>query len=275
MITDYSRRRFLRHAAASVLVAPLSGQPGSRVASLEALLDGSAFVEIPAGEFRMGFAGGLPDEHPEHRVRITRQFEMGKFEVTQAQWTTVMTDPHTKPDAARPTPLGHEASTKPSEFPDPARPVEKVSWDDIQVFLRRLNSRDAKHTYRLPTEAEWEYAAKAGASEPDTETLRAMAWNKGNSGEQTHPVGQKKPNAWGLYDMHGNVSEWVQDWWAPDTYEEELAVDPKGPPTGSYRVFRGGCWFDPDADCRTTVRHKDFPISRFHNVGFRLVRAPR
>lgn len=274
MTKDISRRGLLGYAGASIAATQLKAFQATPITTADSVMTDSDFVAIPAGEFIMGFAGGQPDERAEHKVRITRGFELGKFEVTQAQWETVMTDAHSKPGAPRPTPLGAKVSSTPSHFKEMSRPVEKVSWDDIQVFLRRLNARERKHEYRLPTEAEWEYAAKAGRPEPDAEALSAMAWNKSNSEEQTHPVGTKKPNAWGLYDMHGNVSEWVLDWYAPEyTDPAALAVDPKGPLTGSFRIFRGGCWFDSDADCRTTHRRHDFPISRFYNVGFRVVRA--
>ena len=147
--------------------------------------------------------------------------------MTQGQWQAVM-------------------GSNPSQFTgDPNRPVENVSWDDVQEFIRRLNAREGGATYRLPTEAEWEYAARAGTTTrwsfgDDASQLGRYAWHDGNAGGQTHPVGQLQPNPWGLYDMHGNVWEWVQDWYGK--YASGTAVDPAGPSSGSYHVFRGGGW---------------------------------
>lgn len=241
--------------------------------SLEALIDSSGMARIPAGEFQMGSAAGNEDEQPAHRVRITQPFEMSKCEISQAQWETVMADPHAGPSAGRPTPQGAVVGSAPSHFKGPSLPVDNVSWDDIQVFLKRLNARDPGQRYRLPTEAEWEYACRAG--KPDAASLEATTWYKQNSDARTQPVAQKQPNAWGLYDMLGNVSEWVQDWYAADYYAQSPATNPQGPESGSYRVYRGGCWFDADKYCRPALRRFDFPVSRFYNVGFRVVRTPR
>jgi hypothetical protein len=128
---------------------------------------------------------------------------MSKFEVTQGQWQTVMTNPHSKSGAVHATEEGAEANSTPSHFKGESLPVDSVSWDDIQVFLKRINARDPKHTYRLPTEAEWEYACKAGKTAEDPKHIGAVAWYRDNSDERTQPVGQKEPNAWGLYDMYG------------------------------------------------------------------------
>ena len=227
-------------------------------------------VSIPAGEFQMGSAGGEADEGPVHRVRISRDFEIGKFEVTQAQWETVMLDPHAKAGAVRTTPEGATVGSNPSYFKGASLPVESISWDDIQVFLARLNARDRDHTYRLPTEAEWEYACK-----DDAAGMAAHAWYKDNSGDSTHPVGGKQRNARGLYDTLGNVAEWVRDWYDRDYYAASPAADPQGPGSGSYRVFRGGSWLDPAKYCRVTARNFEFPVSPLHNVGFRVVRIAR
>jgi len=265
-----SRRFFISGAALAVALPRLRAQPDPASYGLTALLDGSGMAAIPAGEFQMGSAGGEPDEEPVHRVRIGRDFEIGKFEVTQAQWETVMTDPHAKAGAVRTTPEGVAIGANPSHFKGAALPVESVSWDDIQVFLARLNARDRGHFYRLPTEAEWEYACQDGSGD-----LSAKAWFKDNSGDRTQPVGGKQPNARGMYDTLGNVAEWVQDWYGRDYYADSPAGDPQGPRTGSYRVFRGGCWLDPAKYCRVTARNFEFPVSRLHNVGFRVVRTPR
>jgi len=232
-------------------------------------------VRIPAGEFAMGSASGGADEGPVHRVRITHAYEMGKFEITQAQWETVMTDPHAQPGATRITPEHVAVTATPSRFKGPALPVESVSWDDIQVFLARLNARDHDHLYRLPTEAEWEYACKAGSTANHSAALEPAAWYKDNSGERTRPVGEKQPNAWGLFDMLGNAAEWVEDWYGREYYAESPAADPAGPSSGSYRVYRGGCWFDPAKYCNSTARKFDFPVNRHDGVGFRVVRTAR
>src|SRR5262249_36405227 len=152
----------------------------------------------------------------------------------------VMTDAHAKPDAKLINPQGTVVSRTPSHFQGRFQPVENVSWDDIALFLSRLNTRDPKHTYRLPTEAEWEYACKARRPEENAASLDARAWYKGNAGNRPQQAGLKQPNAWGLYDMLGNVAEWVHDWYGPNYYEESPAADPAGPRTGSYRIFRGG-----------------------------------
>ena len=262
------RRRFL--AVAALACPRLYAQSDLAAYGLTALLDGSGMVRIPAGEFRMGSAAGEADEQPVHRVRISRDFEIGKFEVTQAQWETAMLDPHAGAGAVRTTPDGAEIGTHPSHFKGPALPVENVSWDDIQVFFARLNARDREHLYRLPTEAEWEYACKDDAGE-----LASHAWYKDNSGERTQPVGGKQPNARGMFDTLGNVAEWTQDWYGRDYYAESPAADPQGPASGSYRVFRGASWLDPAKYCRVTARNFEFPVSRLLNVGFRVVRVAR
>ncbi len=274
ILNAQSRRRFLSVTAAAAGASWLQGMQRPDEFGIDALIDGVSMTKIPAGEFVMGSNFGNSDEQPQHRVRITRSFEMSKFEVTQAQWETVMLDPHA-PSAQRFTPQGVAVSTAPSHFKGANLPVEGVSWDDIQVFLSRLNARDIAHIYRLPTEAEWEYACKAGKRGSGSGGLEKTAWDKSNSRDQTQPVGQKEPNAWGLHDMRGNVSEWVEDWYRADYYALSPAADPPGPEPGSYRVYRGGCWFDAEEYCRPALRRFDFPSSRFYNVGFRLVRNSR
>lgn len=242
---------------------------------LAALLDGRGFVQIRAGEFLMGSSNGNSDERPARRVRINHDFEMGRFEVTQAQWSAVLGSAHGRTARAG-TPASEVLpGSDPSHFKGSRLPVEKVSWNDVQRFLRALNARDSKHEYRLPTEAEWEYACRAGSTGDYSGDLGAMAWYEGNSEEQTHPVGLKQANAWGLYDMHGNVWEWVQDWYGSDYYEEALAIDPQGPAEGSFRANRGGCWHKAAAYCRSAVRGFDFPGDGYYSVGFRLVRTSK
>ncbi len=237
---------------------------------LGALLDGSGFVRIPAGEFLMGADKGNDDEKPAHRVRIGQSVEMGKFEVTQAQWEAVMS----RPPEAHARPGSRPAVVNPSYFKGSTLPVENVSWDEVQQFLRALNARDRQHEYRLPTEAEWEYACRAGREE-EPDKLEAQAWYRDNSSGHTQPVGQKQPNAWGLYDMHGNVWEWVQDWYDPNYYKNSPATDPKGPEAASYRVYRGGSWYSSVTDCRAAMRGFDLPSNHYYSLGFRLVRIAK
>jgi formylglycine-generating enzyme required for sulfatase activity len=193
------------------------------------------FVKISPGEFMMGCSQNddacNADEKPAHRVQITKVFEMGKYEVTQAEYQTVM-------------------GTNPSTIKGENRPVETVSRIEAQEFLDRLNARNDGFHYRLPTEAEWEYAARAGTSTKNAGSLDDIAWYAGNSGDETHPVGQKKPNRWGLHDMQGNVREWVSDWYAANYYSNSPVADPAGPlaaqgpgPAGGPRGGRGGPGF--------------------------------
>jgi formylglycine-generating enzyme required for sulfatase activity len=211
------------------------------------------FVPVPAGEFMMGSNSGGSDEKPRHRVRITKRFEMGKFEVTQAQWKAAM-------------------GANPSNFKVDDRPVETVSWNDAQEFLKRLNAMNDGYRYRLPTEAEWEYAARAGSAADTVADLDAVAWYSGNSGRETHPVGRKRANAWGLYDMLGNVWEWCADWYGENYYSSSPVDDPQGPASGSMHVLRGGSWSDYPGYVRPSYRLWSVPDDRVLDIGFRLVR---
>ena len=214
-------------------------------------------VRIPAGRFRMGStsAEALNRERPVRKVRISQGFYMGKYEVTQGQWEAVM-------------------GSAPSYFKECGLdcPVEGVSWDDVQEFMRRLNALEGEATYRLPTEAEWEYAARAGtAGDRYAGNSDPIAWYEENSGDRTHPVGQKAPNAFGLHDMLGNVWEWVQDWYGD--YPGGAVTDPRGPGSGSFRVLRGGSWSSVARSCRASDRYYNSPGTRYDNLGFRLLRA--
>ena len=186
-------------------------------------------------------------------MRITKTFELGKYEVTQAQWEAVM-------------------ESNPSEFKGGDRPVERVSWNDAQEYLSKLTARNDGYRYRLPTEAEWEYAARAGTAGDTTRNLDSLAWYHGNSGGQTHPVGQQQPNAWGLYDMLGNVWEWCQDWYDANYYGNSPTEDPRGPSSGSNRVLRGGSWSGGAGVVRVAYRDGGSPDSRTDGIGFRCVR---
>jgi formylglycine-generating enzyme required for sulfatase activity len=225
---------------------------------------GMEFVLIPSGSFTMGadenFEEASDEETPQHRVTISKPFYLGTHEVTQAQWTAVM-------------------GNNPSKFKGQSNPVEQVSWDDVQAFIRRLNQQEGHKRYRLPTEAEWEYAARAGTTGAysfgnDADSLGRYAWYYGNSGKKAHPVGQKQPNPWGLHDMHGNVNEWVQDWYGERYYANSPGTDPKGPSSGSDRVVRGGSWFYRAEVCLSAVRISSTPGYRSDSLGFRLALSP-
>jgi formylglycine-generating enzyme required for sulfatase activity/ankyrin repeat protein len=209
---------------------------------------GMEFVWIPTGEFRMGSNEEMEDEQPVHRVHIDG-FWMGKYEVTQGQWKTVM---HDNP----------ATFNKGDDYP-----VETVNWDDTQDFIAALSAGSGIH-FRLPTEAEWEYACKAGKPGQDDGELGDIAWFNENSNNATHPVGQKKPNAWGLYDMLGNVWEWCQDWYG--RYDPLLRVNPIGPGSGSSRVIRGGSWSVLFPFVRFLNRGSSLPTDRGDYLGFRL-----
>ena len=218
------------------------------------------FELIPAGTFQMGdiTGNGYSNELPVHTVNITQAFYMQKTEVTQAQWQAVM-------------------GSNPSSFSDcgDTCPVEEVSWNDIQDFLAALNAMYPDRNYRLPTEAEWEYAARAGTTGDygGTGVLDEMGWYRDNSEDQTHPAAQKQPNDWGLYDMHGNVFEWVQDWYDSDYYSVSPTDDPQGPSSGTYRVFRGGSWHGSAKSARSALRNYYYPSGTANYGGFRLART--
>ena len=224
---------------------------------------GLEFVRIPAGSFWMGSGKDDEDasdlEKPRHKVTISRPFYLGRYPVTQTQWEAVM-------------------GNNPSYFKGTKRPVECVSWDDVQEFILKLNAREGHNRYRLPTEAEWEYACRAGSTGKycfgnDESMVGEYVCCYEGDRDETYPVGQKKPNAWGLYDMHGNVKEWCSD--LLDHYSAGAVVDPQGPdaPTeegGKNYMVRGGSWYYVAAFCRSASR--DFWGHFFcrDDVGFRL-----
>ena len=235
--------------------------PGVQREAVEAWTNslGMEFVWIPAGSFVMGSPvgeeGRFRDER-QHEVRISEGFWMTKYEVTQRGWVALM-------------------GTNPSRFSNcgPQCPVEQVSWEDTQEFIRRLNSRESGqgYSYRLPTEAEWEYAARAGTTGARHGELSAIAWYWTNSGHRTHPVGQKRANAWGLHDMLGNVMEWIGDWYGE--YPSGPVTDPKGPGSGRFRVLRGGNWNYYWKGVRSAYRNGYRLEHRNSRIGFRLVRT--
>jgi serine/threonine-protein kinase len=215
---------------------------------------GMKLVLIPPGEVTMGEGGDA------HKVTITKAFYLGKYEVTQEEWEAVM-----------------GTDSNPSTFKGPRNPVEMVSWEDCQAFFKKINEKlgDARESYRLPTEAQWEYGCRAGSpggwSFGDSEIeLDGYGWYQKNSDARTHPVGQKKPNAWGLFDMYGNVSEWCADWFGQDYYKASPGSDPTGPPSGSNRVNRGGGWGIGAGCCRSAYRNLNEPGIRYHDLGFRV-----
>ena len=214
-------------------------------------------VRVEAGTFTMGATAEMKnpwdDEKPTHRVTLTNDYYIGKYEVTQTLWQAVM-------------------GNNPSEFKGDNLPVEKVSWKDCQDFISKLNRITGK-TFRLPTEAEWEYAARGGNKSrgyqySGSNNLSDVAWYMDNSGDKTHAVGTKQPNELGIYDMSGNVWEWCQDWYGK--YSSSSQVNPTGANSGSYRVKRGGSWEIIDWGCRSSYRYSSVPDFCGSNLGFRL-----
>lgn len=202
----------------------------------------------------MGSADGSDDEGPIREVRITKPFYVGVYEVTNAQWKVVMGE-------------------VPNNSQNDQRPVEQVSWDDAVAFCRKLSELSAEtragRVYRLPTEAEWEYACRAGSTTAysfgdNAKGLCEHGWFAG----QTHAVGRKMSNAWGLFDMHGNVWEWCSDWYR--LYLADETTDPSGPAEGSFRVYRGGSWNCSVEECRSAYRGWSVPENRYDDVGFRV-----
>ncbi len=222
---------------------------------------GMRFVKLPAGHFVMGSPAEEPkrspmgDEEP-FQVTISNPFYLQITEVTQGQWQAVM-------------------ESNPSYYKlSPSHPIENVSFEEIEVFLIWLNQKEKQGHYRLPTEAEWEYAARAGSRSiyefgDQDQDLEHYAWFKTNSGLITHPVASKSPNAWGLYDMYGNVYEWVGDWY--ENYPLGSQIDPKGPVTGIARVMRGGSFMFAPKFSRSAQRHSGRPQQKNRGVGLRLV----
>lgn len=233
----------------------------SAAAVITDITTGMTLLKVDGGTYTMGdtFGDGFSAELPTHQVTIG-DFYIGKYEVTQGEWQTVMTD-NTSGLSATPSYFSACGANC---------PVEQVSWDDIQIFISRLNALSGTN-YRLPTEAEWEYAARSGGlSEKYSggSDINAVAWYSVNSGSTTHLVGQKQANGLGLYDMSGNVWEWVSDWYG--TYDSAAQTNPTGPTTGSDRVSRGGSFNHEAINIRASIRNIHTTVTRFPVLGFRL-----
>jgi formylglycine-generating enzyme required for sulfatase activity len=275
-------RRMTLLPAAFAITACIVAIPGS---ARQPAQDGSAvtyskndvgmqFAPVPAGEFPMGCSEGTkpvecgPEEKPRHTVQITKPFEMGRTEVTQKEWQAVM-------------------GSNPSQHKGDDLPVETVSFQDVQAFLTKLNARNDGYLYRLPTEAEWEYAARAGNADQfgGAKVANSLArysapddWAWYNV-EATNPVAAKKPNGWGLYDMRGNVNEWVQDWYDPKYYSKSPMADPKGPDSDDVeggRGVRGGSFHDDGPWLsRVSLRQHFAEDYKHFDLGVRAVREKR
>ena len=265
MLSQHSSQQDNIHAVVSD-VQTQSEQPSEPIVQLEPnpdaipiTVNGVTFnmIKVDGGTFTMGGTSEMgtpyPDEKPTHQVTLSSSYYIGETEVTQALWKAVM-------------------GKNPSKFNGDNLPVEKVSWKDCQKFIEKLNSLTGKR-FRLPTEAEWEFAARGGNKSNLTQysgggNIDDVAWYYGISGDKTHPVKTKKANELGIYDMSGNVWEWCQDWWG--SYGSSEQTNPKGPDRGSHRVYRGGSWDNGARYCRSSIRGNDSPDNRSSFLGFRL-----
>ncbi|WP_130472335.1 formylglycine-generating enzyme family protein [Candidatus Magnetaquicoccus inordinatus] len=233
---------------------PLDPNQGSRICCP---ITGMPLVWVPGGLFRMGDDSmtARNNEQPAHEVQL-QGFWLGQYPVTQGEWFQVM-------------------GSNLSHFKRGDNyPVESVSWHDVQEFIRTLNSKGSA-LYRLPSEAEWEYAARFNGAQlafSGSNQVDEVAWHSDNSDGSTHPVGQKSPNALGLHDMSGNVWEWVADWYDPAYYAESTRDNPQGPVNGIHRVKRGGSWQSAPALTRATFRYDSNPSGWYEDLGFRLLR---
>jgi len=294
---------FVRLRSATEKVAPLDKRAAKAlqeacarelgVPATEENTIGMKLVLIPPGEFMMGSPDCDSDAHshekPQHKVRITKPFYLGAHEVTVGQFRQFVEATGHKSEAEKDgrgaygwTGKGWQQDPRfnwrnPGFEQSDEHPVTCVSWNDAVAFCQWLSKKEGK-TYRLPTEAEWEYACRAGTTTrwcfgDDEAALGEYAWYYVNSGEKTHPVGQKRPNAWGLYDMHGNVWEWCADWYAEGYYRKAPPDDPTGPSSGADRVLRGGSWINNLCFARSANRSFYLPELRNLNLGFRVART--
>ena len=244
----------------------LMAQDSAKSTRATSLLPGGIrmkFVSIRHGDFMMGATtetiGNMSGLMPLHKVEIRYGFLLQNTEVTQAQWLSVM---------------GNLPTCEYGEiFLGDNKPIACTSWNDVQEFITKLNARNDGFKYRLPTEAEWEYAERAGTTGDTVSDLDAVAWVEGNSGKTTHDVGTKQANAWGLYDMHGNVVEWVNDLYGEFDYKEPLSIDPQGGTTGDDRVYRGTSFSSADNQVLFVNGDAKSQTLRDGGLGFRLVKA--
>ena len=251
---------------------------------------GIAFLPIPAGTVRMGSPDGQgeADEHPAHRVELTRPFYLGRTPVTVDEFRGFVQATGYRTEAEQgggaSVPLGGglmnqqpDASWRNPYFTQSGKdPAVCLSWNDAKAFIAWLNASESTGVYRLPTEAEWEYACRAGSSTAftygdDPEQMFLHGWCDPFAAGQTHPVAGKRPNAWGLYDMHGNVWQWCEDWYDKETYRGRAGSDPKGPSQGGAKVQRGGAWDAPPASARSAYRMRNAPSLRHATFGFRVL----
>ena len=220
---------------------------------------GMRLARVQGGCYQMGSKAGESDEEPVHEVCV-KGFDIGQYEITQGQWQKIM-------------------GSNPSRFKACGNdcPVERVSWEDIQDYIKKLNA-GSPYRYRLPTEAEWEYACRSGGKDQKYcggNDLNGLGWYDDNSGRKSHAVGQKQANGMELYDMSGNVWEWVSDWYGYDYYGDSTRDNPKGSSSGSRRVSRGGSWGNLANGCRSADRNNNSPDSRYSYLGFRLARTKK
>lgn len=282
------RRRFLRSAAASacgfcvnqaLFPSGALGQSQLKTAAAPAFLIrfDIEFVRIEPGRFLMGSRdddrAASDNERPQHPVTITKPFYLARHEITQRQWLAVMGESSFTQMRSNPY---YDLPGMAQRLNHPDHPAT-VSWNEAQAFLAMLNQREGNGRYRLPTEAEWEYAARAGTTTAysfgdDVRELGRHAWyGEDFATGSTHRVGQKQPNPWGLYDVHGNVWEWVQDWFDAGYYARSPTTDPQGPESGSQRVVRGGSWHVTATSWRSAFRRSYDPNYRGISIGFRPV----
>ena len=310
------RRRFLERGMSEALLELLGScldeekyRPDNAAVLAEKLADlvevdpkeivnsiGMKLKLIPAGEFEMGSpesdSAASADEKPQHTVRITQPFYLGIHQVTRGQFGQFVEAARYQTDAEKDGKGGYGWNASSEKWERNPKftwrsagfeqtddhPVVNVSWNDARAFCDWLSKKEGQE-YRLPTEAEWEYACRAGTTTrfsfgDDEKLLGQYAWYRGNSNNQTHPVGEKKANAFGLHDMHGNVWEWCMDWCGVDYYKTSPASDPPGPGLGEGRVFRGGSWSLAAEDCRAAYRNWFSPSDANHDLGLRLARVP-
>jgi len=256
--TDNTANPTIKQVAAKLKVDEQSYQQKQASKEVAANSLKISMVKVPPGCFQLGSDDGSKNEQPVHQVCFSQSYELGKYEVTQAQWQQVM-------------------GNNPSHFKSSNnKPVENVSWDDVQIFIRNLNQQTGLN-YRLPTEAEWEFGCRSGGKNQKycgSDNAANIAWYADNSDSITHNVGQKNPSELGFYDMSGNVWEWVQDRYDSSYYGNSPINNPQGPLVGLLRIIRGGSWSSEVSSMRSSNRNSTSTGNRIINLGFRLARTP-